>query len=128
MTYSARVLIINRANPEMNYLAAALAGQGMLLRYVRPYFYQGRVWEQALLALLGPRAGQRTLFRRSMPTELNEKNTLETAVLEDFAMMFARRAGSAMPGLQTMGERWMQQPGLFSSGENMVPSGDQTKL
>jgi glycosyltransferase involved in cell wall biosynthesis len=105
----ARVLVINRANPEMNYLAAALATQGILLRYVRPYFYQQRAWERMLLYLLGQQRGQETLLRRRLPTTLDTHNTLETAVWQDFAMMLIQRAGRVMPGLHQWSERQAQQ-------------------
>jgi glycosyltransferase involved in cell wall biosynthesis len=44
-------LVVNFNSPELNHLALAMAREGELARYVRPYVNKGRAWERALASV-----------------------------------------------------------------------------
>ena len=87
MSEEQRVLIINRANPELNYLAAFLFRQLLLLRLVRPYYYGSRSVEKILASLLPEPLRTSTFFRRRMPEGLGHQQISEGGVFEDMLMM-----------------------------------------
>lgn len=85
-------LVVNFNAPELNQLASALAREGCLARYVRPYVNKGRPWERALAAL--PLAGRlygSTFGRRTMPDRALAELTHEAGVLPDLLAATAMR-------------------------------------
>ncbi len=77
------VLVVSYSAPELNHFATALATQGLLQAYIRPYANQHRDWERAINASPGlGRIYARTFGRREMPPEL-KGHIKETAVLQD---------------------------------------------
>ena len=87
-----KILCMNTSFQEIDHLAAELAGNGLLSRYIRPYANKGRTWERAMASL--PEAGdifRRTFGRRSLPEGLPTGNVHEAAVSLDFAMALADR-------------------------------------
>lgn len=86
-----KILVINYSAPELNHLAAAVDEAGVLLRYVRPYANQNRLWERitASLPWFGNLYGQ-TFGRRILPPGLGRKHLHETAVMTDMLSAGAR--------------------------------------
>ena len=95
---NSRVLVINCSAPELNHLAAALAQQGLLQQYIRPYANQHRAWEYAVERL--PAFGRlytKTFGRRTMPAGLSRGDIRETAVWQDILSAGGLHFGGA-PG------------------------------
>lgn len=93
-----RTLIVNFNSPELNQLAAALAGDGLLEAFVRPYVNKGRRWERALSAL--PMAGslyQHTFGRRRIGDASLAPLTREAGVLPDLCAAAVTRLGVLSP-------------------------------
>jgi glycosyltransferase involved in cell wall biosynthesis len=64
---SPQVLVINFNAPELNQLAGALARDGHLKHFVRPYVNKGRGWERALQGMpLAGRLYEQTFGRRRL--------------------------------------------------------------
>lgn len=81
------ILVINSSFPELNQLAAGLAEQGLLSRYVRPYANTGRSVERVLASIPGlGSAYAQTLGRRVMPAPLANEHLQQAALGYDFAM------------------------------------------
>lgn len=83
MTKNHSVLVVSYTAPELTHFATALAEQGLLQTYIRPYANQRRDWERAINAI--PALGgiyARTFGRREMPPEL-KGHIKETAVWQD---------------------------------------------
>lgn len=90
----ASVLVVNTANPEVDYLALALAQSGYLFRYVRRYANKDRLWEKAISHI--PGFGNRykhTLGRRHLPAGLNSDLVAMAGVIEDFSAAIVSRMG-----------------------------------
>jgi glycosyltransferase involved in cell wall biosynthesis len=82
-------VVINQGSPELNYLAAGLAIEGLLKTYIRPYANQNRLWEKTLANLPGfNNIYRRTFGRRILPTGLNSSDVREIGVFDDFATSF----------------------------------------
>lgn len=91
-----KVLVINYTAPELNHLAAALAQQGLLQQYIRPYANQHRTWESTVERLPGfGRLYTKTFGRRAMPPGLARGDIRETAVWQDIARAGALHFGRA---------------------------------
>jgi glycosyltransferase involved in cell wall biosynthesis len=91
-----RVFVVNTGFSELDNLAAALAGAGLLSRYVRPYVNKGRGWERFLGSL--PGAGdlhRRTFGRRLLPSGLSPEAVHEAGRIADFAVAIASRCLTA---------------------------------
>ena len=87
-----KMLFINTAFSEMDYLAAKSARNGLLSRYVRPYANKGRTWERAIASL--PGGGDfylRTFGRRRLPKEFPAAFVHEAAVALDVTLALAHR-------------------------------------
>jgi len=98
-----RALVVNFNAPELNNLALALAHQGELLRYVRPYVNKGRPWERTLAGL--PLAGgfyQRSFGRRRIVDRQLATLTHEAGVMADVCAAAASR-------MAWVPARWRQQ-------------------
>lgn len=81
------ILVINTSFPELNHLAAGLAEQGLLSRYVRPYANMGRTGERILTNIPGLRSAYAQTFgRRVMPAPLINEHIQQTALGLDFVM------------------------------------------
>lgn len=81
------ILVINPSFPELNQLAAGLAAQGLLSRYVRPYANMGRAMERVLASIPGMGlAYAQTFGRRVMPAPLASEHMQQTARGWDIAM------------------------------------------
>jgi len=91
-----RSLVVNWNAPELNELAAALAQQGRLAAFVRPYVNKGRLWERCLaqLPFAGP-AYAATFGRRRMAQHELLGCTVEAGVLADLTAA----AAGYWPGL-----------------------------
>lgn len=79
-----KILVINYSAPELNHLAAAVSEEDALLRYVRPYANQNRLWERTISNI--PWFGdfyERTFGRRILPTGLCRQHIWEVAVGAD---------------------------------------------
>jgi glycosyltransferase involved in cell wall biosynthesis len=87
------VLVINFNAPELNQLAVALARNGQLGHFVRPYVNKGRGWERALSALpLGGRIYGQTFGRRTLADPLLAGLTREAGVGYDWCSALVGRA------------------------------------
>jgi glycosyltransferase involved in cell wall biosynthesis len=87
-----KILCINTSFQEIDHLAAELARNGLLSRYIRPYADKGRIWEQAILSL--PGVGDfflRTFGRRRLPEGLPVALVREAAVALDFSLALAHQ-------------------------------------
>ncbi len=81
------ILVVNSGFPEINQLAAALASENLLSRYIRPYANLGRGWERVLAGLPAfGRTYSHTLGRRVLPEPLDTSCVSAAAVGLDFAM------------------------------------------
>ena len=91
-------LVVNFNSPELGQLAQALAAQGALMRYVRPYANKDRGWERMLAALplLGS-AYLRTLGRRRIDDPKLAALTCEAGVAADMAAAVLYRARALSP-------------------------------
>lgn len=79
-----RTLVVNFNSPELNQLALALAVEGALEAFVRPYVNKRRSWERALAALpLAGRLYTGTFGRRLMSDARLAALTHEAGVLPD---------------------------------------------
>lgn len=90
----ASVLVVNTANPEVDYLALALAQSGYLFRYVRRYANKNHLWERAISCV--PGFGNRykhTLGRRHLPDGLRSDLVATAGVVEDFSAAIVSRMG-----------------------------------
>ena len=101
MSSKQQVLIINRSNPELNHLAAALFNKGFLLKIVRPYYYGGRIVEKLLATLLPRTLTTSTFMRRQMPAGLGQEKIVEAGVFEDMLMMSLVRVIGRYPSGST---------------------------
>lgn len=93
-----RSLIVNFNSPELNQLAVALATEGSLEAYVRPYVNKGRAWERLLQSM--PLAGHvygSTFGRRRISDPRLASLTHEAGVLPDLCAATIGR----LPGLAT---------------------------
>lgn len=87
------VLVINFNAPELNQLAAALAGCGRLRRFVRPYVNKGRAWERALAGMpLAGRTYAQTLGRRRLDNPALAALTREAGVPFDWCSALVGRS------------------------------------
>lgn len=85
----ASVLVVSTANPEVDYLALAVAQSGRLFRYVRRYANKNRLWERAVSRI--PGFGSRykhTLGRRYLPSGLSSNMVTTAGVAEDFSAAY----------------------------------------
>jgi glycosyltransferase involved in cell wall biosynthesis len=89
-----KVLVANLSAPELGYLAAALAGRGQLLAYVRRYAHQDRWWERAMARLGGDRAIAHSIGRRKLVDGLRREHVVEAGVACDFAAALVARLGA----------------------------------
>ena len=90
----ASVLVVSTANPEVDYLALALAQSERLFRYVRRYANKNRLWERAVSRV--PGFGSRykhTLARRYLPGGLSSNVVTTAGVAEDFSAAIISRIG-----------------------------------
>ena len=88
-----RTLVVNFNSPELNQLAAALAGSGALEAFVRPYVNKGRAWERALEGLpWGGDVYRKTFGRRGVGDVLLAELTREAGVLADVCAAAIGRA------------------------------------
>ncbi|MHB8210563.1 MAG: glycosyltransferase family 4 protein [Acidithiobacillus sp.] len=88
------VLVVNYTAPELNHLAAALAQQGLLQQYIRPYVNQYRTWERAVAHLPGfGRLYTKTFGRRIMPPGFADGDIREGAVWQDIVRASALHFG-----------------------------------
>mgnify|MGYP001626460308 FL=1 len=93
-TGKSSVLVVNYTAPELNHLAAALAQQGLLQQYIRPYANQHRAWEATVERLPGlGRLYTKTFGRRTMPLGLVRGDIREAAVWQDFVRAGALHFG-----------------------------------
>ncbi|THD09543.1 glycosyltransferase family 4 protein [Metallibacterium scheffleri] len=97
------ILVINSSFPELNQLAAGLAEQGMLSRYVRPYANMGRAGERILASIPGLRSAYAQTFgRRVMPARLISEHIQQAALGWDIVMAaHSRLTHSTMRNRQT---------------------------
>src|SRR6266481_3203774 len=111
-------LIINFSAPELNHLAAAIAGSGSRIKYVRPYANLGRPCERVLKRATGvDGVYERTFGRRTLPDGLDVTNVFEVALVEDFAAAIARKLCGARQGFTEFIQRRIQeQVGRAASG------------
>lgn len=87
------VLVVNFNAPELNELALALALDGQLSAFVRPYANKHRAWERVLAALpLGGRAYAHTLGRRQLASPLLAALTHEAGVASDWSAALIGRS------------------------------------
>lgn len=81
------IQVINTSFPELNHLAAGMAEQGMLSRYVRPYANMRRAGERVLACVPGlGSAYAQTFGRRVMPAPLTSEHIQQAALGWDFVM------------------------------------------
>lgn len=112
-----KVLVISRANPEMDYLAAGLSQRGLLGTYVRPYARKGRLWEKAITFFTRGLTTS-TIGRRGMPEGLDMAHIREAGVIYDFATALLGRVGNRLPFLLSMFSQWSEKMG--KSIENRI--------
>lgn len=95
------ILVANTSFPEVNYIAAMLAREGLLSKYVRPYANMGRGWEQGLGRLPGfGRVYSRTFGRRRIPVPLQASEVCETGLIPDLLSAVMGRVALNSCGLQ----------------------------
>lgn len=98
-----KILVVDAGAQEMNHLAAALAADELLSRYVRPYARVGRKWESTLThAPFGGRLVSRSLERRGMPRPLAAENITEAARLWDVALALSGWLPASLRGRKTV--------------------------
>lgn len=79
------VLVVNTSFPEINHFAAAMADNGLLSKYVRPYANMGRAWEKLIGNIPLMRGGyDRTFGKRRLPEPLDAQCVVSAGVLLDF--------------------------------------------
>lgn len=103
----ASVLVVSTANPEVDYLALALARSEHLFRYVRRYANKNRLWERAVSRV--PGFGNRykhTLGRRYLPNGLSSNLVTTAGVVEDFSAAIISRMGMFSSETRT---RWVNK-------------------
>ncbi|MBU2858405.1 glycosyltransferase family 4 protein [Acidithiobacillus ferrooxidans] len=101
----------------MNHLAAAMAEQGLLQEYIRPYANQHRTWEYALAHLPGlGRLYTKTLGRRAMPPGLARGDIREAAVWQDILRAGALHFGGARTRALVEQLHWRIQQRLAEVG------------
>jgi glycosyltransferase involved in cell wall biosynthesis len=99
--HAPRTLVVNFNSPELNQLAAALAAQGCLEAFVRPYVNKGRGWERALSALpFGGEVYKKTFDRRRIGDARLAALTHEAGVLPDVLAAAAGRMHALPPALR----------------------------
>ncbi len=88
-----QALVVNFNAPELNQLARALAAQGQLAHFVRPYVNKGRAWERALSGLpWGGRVYDRTVGRRRLDDAVLANLTREAGVASDWCSALIGRS------------------------------------
>lgn len=105
-----RSLIVNFNSPELNYLALALAQNGSLYRYVRPYINKGRLWERALGSL--PMVGktyESTFGRRRIRDQQLAQLTQEAGILADIGAAVIGRMHTLPEMLRLTGSYRLQE-------------------
>lgn len=105
-----RSLVINFNSPELNYLALALAENGSLCRYVRPYINKGRVWERVLgsLPMLG-KTYEGTFGRRRIRNPQLAGLTQEAGIFADIGAAVIGRMHSLPEALRLSGSYRLQE-------------------
>jgi glycosyltransferase involved in cell wall biosynthesis len=101
----------------MNHLAAALAQQGLLQHYIRPYANQHRAWESVVERLPGfGRLYTKTFGRRVMPPGLARGDICEAAVWQDILRAGAMHFGGARTKALVEKLHWRIQQRLADVG------------
>jgi glycosyltransferase involved in cell wall biosynthesis len=107
-TSDVRTLVVNFNSPELNQLAAALAGADRLEAFVRPYVNKGRTWERALSALpWGGETYRKTFGRRRVGDARLCAVTREAGVVPDVCAAALGRLAFLPPSLRRAGTNWL---------------------
>ena len=97
-------LVVNFNSPELHHLARALAHEGALASYVRPYVNKGRPWERAIAALpMAGRAWSGTFGRRTLGDPCLAALADEAGVVPDLLAAACARAPWLHPATR---HRW----------------------